>query len=150
MINYELTLPNAQVPRKSGPDEAGFDLFCPSEVVIDSSEVKVINLGIRIALPKGSVALLRGRSGLATRGLDPVEWVALDPSGTMVRILGGVIDCTYRGNWGVIIKNLGSGVITLSTGDRCCQFVHLPLWVEEKWVPAGLDVTERGESGLGK
>lgn len=148
MINYELTLPNAQVPRKSGELEAGYDLFCPHEVVIESSEVKVINLGIRIALPKGSVALLRGRSGLATRGLDPVEWV--DTSGTMVRILGGVIDCTYRGNWGVIIKNLGSGVITLLTGDRCCQFVHLPLWVEEKWVVGGLSETERGESGLGK
>lgn len=148
---YEKVHPEAKVPTKVHLEDAGFDLFTPQEFVLPSSGLIRLSLGFRLQLPIKTAGILMGRSGLAVKGVDPLEF--LDPETN--RLLGGLIDCNYVGIWGVILKNLGSSNVSFSIGDKICQFVVVNLSddeIVEGSVPEPMSVvgeTSRGSKGFG-
>ena len=90
-----------------------------------------------MALPPGTEAQVRPRSGLALRkGL------------TMVNA-PGTIDSDYRGEITVSVINLGQEPVTIDRGMRIAQLVVTPVlrigWCEQ----TALDTTERGAGGFG-
>jgi len=95
--------------------------------------------GFKMQLPKGYMASISPRSGLAWR--DGI---------TMVNSPGR-IDQDYRGEIGVILQNTDSHeAVSFAPGMRVAQMIiHKLDDVKLEQVSEELDVTDRGEGGFG-
>lgn len=127
------------LPQYETAHAAGMDLRAAvgAPVTLEPGQRALIPTGLRIALPPGTEAQVRPRSGLAWRhGIGMVN----SP---------GTIDADYRGEVKVILVNLGTEPWTVHRGDRIAQLVVAPVlrvaWNER----AELDETPRGEGGFG-
>ena len=58
---------SAIIPRYAHPGDAGLDLFAIEEQLIPPGETQLVKTGIAIALPPGTEAQIRPRSGLALK-----------------------------------------------------------------------------------
>ncbi len=97
----------------------------------------IVPTGLRIALPKGTEAQVRPRSGLAAK------------HGITVLNTPGTIDADYRGEVGVILINLSDKDFVINPGERIAQMV-LARYERFEWEEVEqLDSTSRGEGGLG-
>jgi dUTP pyrophosphatase len=118
---------------------AGVDLLAAVEddVVLAPGERRLIPSGIAIALPAGTEAQVRPRSGLALR------------HGVTVLNAPGTIDADYRGEVGVILINLGEAPFTVSRGARIAQLVVAPC-TQARWREVeSLEDSARGAGGFG-
>ena len=118
---------------------AGMDLLAAVEtaVVLAPGERRLIPSGIAIALPAGTEAQVRPRSGLALK------------HGITVLNAPGTIDADYRGEVGVILINLGQESFTIHRGDRIAQLV-IAAYTRARWqVVEALDDSARGAGGFG-
>lgn len=113
------------------------DLFSIDNVVIDSSEVKLIHTGICIELPKQTEAQVRPRSGLAIK------------NGITVLNSPGTIDEGYRGEIGVILINHDNEPFNVTIGMRIAQLVVKPTYEVELVESHALDDSVRGKDGYG-
>ena len=106
-------------------------------VTIGPLERALIPTGISIALPEGTEAQVRPRSGLAAK------------HGITVLNAPGTIDADYRGEIKVILVNLSNDPFVINPGERIAQMVvaryEKVVWEEVD----ALDDTERGEGGFG-
>lgn len=126
--------PDAVIPKYQREGDAAIDLASLEEVNIQPMELVKIKTGIAMALPKNHVGVVKDRSGFGARGLH---------------ILGGVFDENYRGEWIILMINLGKEKAVIQKGERCGQVVVSPipqLVIEEV---NELDETNRGSSGFG-
>ena len=127
------------LPHYATPDSAGVDLLAAVEdaVILAPGERRLIPTGIAIALPPGSEAQVRPRSGLALR------------HGITLLNTPGTIDADYRGEIGVILINLGQEAFAIDRGMRIAQMVVAPV-VQVAWDEvAELDESQRGAGGFG-
>jgi dUTP pyrophosphatase len=98
---------DAMLPVYVREGDTAFDIYSSESAVLKKGEYKAIATGIASEIPQGYYVSFRGRSGLAfNNGID---------------VLAGVIDSNYRGEWKVIIVNLGKEKITLEKGERIAQ-----------------------------
>lgn len=111
----------AEVPRKKHANEfadAAYDLFAYDELNTEDSafrgtlkfepnERKLVDTGIRVAIPDGYWIKFHERSGLANKG---------------IHILGGVIDSGYTGELKVIMYNSTSMPFSMSKEAAIAQF----------------------------
>jgi len=96
-----------------------------------------IPTGIAIALPEGSEAQVRPRSGLAAR------------HGVTVLNSPGTVDADYRGEIAVVLINLGDAPFRIERGMRIAQLVVAPV-TRVRWrEAAALPETERAAGGFG-
>ena len=92
---------------------------------------------IYIALPHGTEAQIRPRSGLALK------------KGITVLNSPGTIDADYRGEICIILVNLSSEPFEIRDGERIAQMV-VASYEQAGWKPVeSLDDTERGAGGFG-
>ncbi len=127
----------AHPPAYAHPGDAGLDLFAYEEAVIAPGEATLVGIEIEVALPTGTEAQVRPRSGLALQHCITV----LNAPGT--------IDAGYRGEVGVILINHGATPFRVELGMKIAQMVIKPvLTVTVEEVPE-LSSTTRGESGFG-
>ncbi len=138
-IGIKKLKPNAVLPEYQTAQAAGMDLHaCVDEpVTLEPMERMMIPTGIAIALPVGSEAQVRARSGLAIKhGITMVNGI-------------GTVDADYRGEIGVLVINLGHDPFVIEPGMRIAQLVvaryETAVWQELD----ELDETERGEGGFG-
>ena len=118
---------------------AGMDLKAniTEPVVLRPLERAMIPTGIFIALPDGTEAQIRPRSGLAAK------------HGISVLNSPGTIDADYRGEIKVILVNLSNDAFTVNPGERIAQMV-VAQYVKVDWEEVDvLDETERGTGGFG-
>lgn len=118
---------------------AGMDLRAniAEDVVLNTLERALIPTGLFIALPKGTEAQIRPRSGLAYK------------HGVTVLNSPGTIDADYRGEVKVLLVNLSNKPFLVENGDRIAQMVVAKHeQVEWKEVQT-LSETVRGAGGFG-
>ncbi len=118
---------------------AGMDLRAAisESVVLAPRERRLLPTGIRIALPPGTEAQVRPRSGLAAKhGISMVN-------------TPGTIDADYRGEIMVLLINHGSEPFTINRGDRIAQMIIAPVVRAELRKVDALDETSRGSGGFG-
>ncbi len=130
---------NFELPKYASSGASGMDLRADLDSPIDilPGRVAAISTGIAFAIPEGYEAQVRPRSGLALR--DQVT--VLNSPGT--------VDSDYRGEIKVLVVNLGPTVFSVTPGARIAQLVITPV-VRVEWVEvAGLNPTERSDSGFG-
>lgn len=126
-------------PSYATEGSAGVDLKANIDEPITLAPLQrvVVPTGLRIALPKGTEAQVRPRSGLAAK------------HGITVLNTPGTIDADYRGEVGVILINMSDKDFVINPGERIAQMI-LARYERFEWEDVEqLDSTSRGEGGLG-
>ncbi|WP_193366656.1 dUTP diphosphatase [Pelagibius marinus] len=127
------------LPAYATSDSAGMDLLAAVEqtVTLAPGERRLIPTGIAIALPPGTEAQVRPRSGLALK------------QGVTVLNAPGTIDADYRGEVGVILINHGDQPFVVERGSRIAQMV-VAAYARVAWtVSDDLEESARGAGGFG-
>jgi dUTP pyrophosphatase len=127
------------LPAYATADSAGMDLLAAVEapVSLAPGERLLIPTGIALALPPGTEAQVRPRSGLALK------------HGVTVLNAPGTIDADYRGEVGVILINHGERPFVIERGSRIAQMV-VAAYARVAWtVSADLEASARGAGGFG-
>jgi len=135
-------LPNGRglaLPAAATDQAAGVDLAAAVEspVTLQPGAIETIPTGVAIALPAGTEAQVRPRSGLAAR------------HGVTVLNAPGTIDADYRGEIGVILINHGSAPVTIERGQRIAQLVVAPVLQPDWTLVEALPDSPRGAGGFG-
>jgi dUTP pyrophosphatase len=125
----------AKLPSYSHRGDAGADLYSNEDALIASGDRYLMHTGISMAIPKGYVGLIWDRSGMALKN--------------GMHVLAGVIDSGYRGEIGVVLKNLDKEKFRINKGDRIAQILIQS--VEEVEFKEVKDISEtiRNEKGFG-
>ncbi len=130
----DLPLPAYETGHASGMD---LRAAVSGPVTLAQGERALIPTGLHIALPAGTEAQVRPRSGLAIR------------HGVSMLNAPGTIDADYRGEIRVILINLGQEPFTVARGDRIAQLVIAPVLSATWQEVETLEETVRGEGGFG-
>ena len=135
-ISIKIKLLNPHVmPKKAFTTDAGWDIFATCSQILAPGECAAIPVGISVAIPPGYCIVLKERSGLALKN--------------SLRIGGGVIDSSYRGEIKAIVHNLSPNMFQITEGMKIAQKLVLPV-PEVTFVPVdNLDETARGDGGFG-
>ena len=82
------------LPTYAKEGDAGLDIYAREEITIAPGETKIIDTGIKVAIPEGYALLIQPRSGQSVK--------------TKLRVANtpGLIDSGYRDSIGVIIENI--------------------------------------------
>jgi dUTP pyrophosphatase len=136
-VAVKLLRPDARLPERAHPGDAGADLFSVEEITIPAGERRTVGTGLALAIPGGWAGFVQPRSGLAFK------------HGIMVVNSPGLIDAGYRGEVRVALYNSGSESFSVKVGERIAQLVLQR--VEEPTFSAAteLPATVRGEGGFG-
>ncbi len=127
------------VPAYATAQSAGMDLKADITEPVELAPLQraMIPTGLSIALPQGTEAQVRPRSGLAAK------------YGVTVLNSPGTIDADYRGEIKVILVNLSDRPFTVNPGERIAQLV-MAKYESVTWDEVEiLDETARGEGGFG-
>lgn len=137
-LNVTKLVPHANLPARSTPGAAGYDLFSTDSYVVLPGRRVVVSTGISVQLPPGTYGRVAPRSGLAVKhGLDT---------------LAGVIDPDYTGEVKVVMQNLDvNQPFVIRPGYRIAQLIL------EKYETADVvevpsectQLTDRGAAGFG-
>ena len=133
-ILFRRIAPEASLPRRHTPQDAGLDVFTNEARVLEPGETHTFTTGISSEFPAGYVALIWDRSGLAARG---------------IHTLAGVIDAGYRGEWKIVLHNASSTAVTIQKGDRIAQVLLQKAEQVDVKEAAELSASTRGASGFG-
>jgi dUTP pyrophosphatase len=118
---------------------AGMDLRAniSTPITLKPLERAIVKTGLFIALPVGTEAQVRPRSGLAAK------------KGITVLNAPGTIDADYRGDIGVILVNLSAENFVINDGERIAQLV-IAKHERADWAEVEiLSETARGAGGFG-
>ena len=140
-MNNQITIkikklnPDAILPSYAHDGDAGLDLYSSEDIDIPWGTRMMIPTGISIELPKGYVSLIWDKSGLAAKN--------------GLKVLGGVCDCNYRGEYKVILLNTSNESYKVLKGNKIAQILIQP--VEQVKIEEVKDLTDttRGEGGFG-
>ena len=139
-----LQLPHATglpLPAYQTADAAGLDLTAAvaddAPLTISPGSRAIVPTGLAIALPSGTEAQIRPRSGLAAR------------HGVTVLNAPATIDADYRGEIGVLLINHGSGPFVVRRGERIAQLVIARIMQAQLLPVRVLPSTTRGAGGWG-
>ena len=131
VVKIERRHPRAQMPKKANETDACFDLMCVEGSRLEPDETRMLDTGIAIQMEPGWEAQVRGRSGLASRG------IVVHP---------GTIDHLYRKSIQVLVHNLSGRPYIVQPGDRIAQMKISKVWNVEL-LEGPVEETSRG--GLG-
>lgn len=131
----KITLDNgAHIPTRATEQAAGLDLYSPVDAMVIPWDTTFIDTGVHIRLQPDEYAEIKGRSGLARRG---------------VMVATGTIDSDYRGALGIVLYNVTDTPYQIHKGDRVAQLVVQPVRKPEIEIVDELDDTGRGSGGFG-
>lgn len=123
--------PLASLPKKANPSDACFDVTACEGLTIDPGGTGLVGLGWAMQLEEGWEARIRGRSGLASRGIIAHH---------------GTIDHLYRLEVKVILHNLSTEKFLVEPGDRVAQMSLAPIY-PVTLVETQIEETDRGGFG---
>jgi dUTP pyrophosphatase len=138
-LQFALVHPEAKVPTRTHPGDAGYDLFTSEPILIPPGEFRDVPIGVRAVFPHGVWGRITGRSStLRRRGLLVAE---------------GVVDQDYTGPLFAGCWNLTSEPVVIEVGERVAQMV-LQSVVADRFASAVIDEsdipdTARGQAGFG-
>jgi dUTP pyrophosphatase len=102
--------PDAYLPTRKHPADAGLDLYAVEAVTLAPHAVGIVPTGITIEIPSGLVGLVK-------------------PKGRSNHLLGaGVVDAGYQGEILVKVVNPSSQPLTFQPGDAVGQLILLPVF----------------------
>ena len=129
---------NNPLPKYESSQAAGLDIRADIDhpIIIPPMKRCLIPTNLYTSIPIGYEVQIRPRSGLALK------------KGITVLNTPGTIDADYRGNWGIILMNLGDEDFIVNPGDRIAQAILNKVEQIEWEEVESLDETERGQGGF--
>lgn len=127
--------PLAKLPHYAHPGDVGLDLFALEGRTIQPGERALFNVGFALEFPHGYAAIVKDKSSL--------------PKIAGLHCLGGVFDAGYRGEYNVLLVNLGQEPYTVEAGQKIAQLVIVPVVIAELTEVAELSESERGTGSFG-
>ena len=124
----------AFIPERAHNTDAGLDLKSPICIEIPARSSAVIDTGVHVDLPIGTVGFLKSKSGLNVN-----HDITSD----------GVIDVGYTGSIKVKLYNHGIVPYQVLRGDKITQLVVVECHFPDVEIVEELDNTERGNKGFG-
>ena len=124
----------AFIPERAHNTDAGLDLKSPVCIEIPARSSAVIDTGVHVDLPIGTVGFLKSKSGLNVN-----HDITSD----------GVIDVGYTGSIKVKLYNHGIIPYQVLRGDKITQLVVVECHFPDVEIVEELDNTERGNKGFG-
>lgn len=127
------------MPKYETEFSAGMDLRANlnQPIMLEPLERALVPTGLFIALPPGTEAQIRPRSGLAYK------------MGITVLNSPGTIDSDYRGEIKVLLINQSNKTVSIQDGERIAQMVIARFEKIEPVEVKVLNETIRGEGGFG-
>ncbi|MBD3354527.1 dUTP diphosphatase [Candidatus Woesearchaeota archaeon] len=125
----------AKLPTYANPGDAGMDFYSKEEAVLKPGEKRIFGTGAHMAIPENHVGLIWDRSGNAAKH--------------GIHVLAGVIDAGYRGEIGIVLKNLGDKEFTITKHMKIAQMLIQPVVSGAVEEVQELDDTVRGKGGFG-
>ncbi|MFP4539448.1 MAG: dUTP diphosphatase [Candidatus Paceibacterota bacterium] len=122
------------LPEYGHKGDAGFDLKASRDISLPPKEKIAVPTGLALEIPEGYVGLIWDKSGLAVKH--------------GMKVMGGVIDSTYRGEILVGVINLSDEIYSFAKGDKVAQMI-IQEYKEVIFKEEELSETERGEGGFG-
>lgn len=100
---------DAKLPTKGHPGDAGIDFYSVENVFFEPGMQMRVPTGISIEIPEGYVGLIWDKSGISfNQGL---------------KIMGGVIDCGYRGEIIMSMYNTTTKKQAILKGNKIAQMI---------------------------
>lgn len=124
----------AYLPQRAHDTDAGLDLRTPVDAYVRAGGSTVIDTGVHIQLPPGTVGMLKSKSGLNTK--DGI-------------VSEGVIDEGYTGTILVKLYNHGTEAKQFARGDKITQLVVLPVLYVKVEQTEEIQGGDRGDGGFG-
>ena len=111
MINLEIKKlhPEANLPTKANPADAGLDLYALDVTEVPSWGSRLVSTGIAVSIPEGWCGLIKSRSSVALK--------------QSLEVGAGVIDSGYTGEVKVLLRNHSEKIKWLNQGDRIAQLL---------------------------
>lgn len=135
-VGFCICHPNAIVPERKNPGDAGYDLSSVEDLTIAPASRALISTGLKVKLPPGTYGRIAPRSGLSVKGTS---------------VGAGVCDLLYKGEYKVLLFNHSDTPLHIHAGDRIAQLVieviktpPVRIITEEE-----LGTSERGAGGFG-
>ena len=113
------------MPRRAKFGDAGYDIYAPCRMVLNSTQWQTFDLGFRFEegdIPTGWCAMVMVRSSTGAR------------DGLHLRNVPGLIDSGYRQNVKATLQVDGSEVV-YEPGDRILQFIIVPCAIIPNEIP---------------
>ena len=126
--------PGAYLPQRAHETDAGLDLRTPVDAYVRAGGSTVIDTGVHIQLPPGTVGMLKSKSGLNVK--DGI-------------VSEGVIDEGYTGTILVKLYNHGTEAKQFTRGDKITQLVVLPVMYVNVEHVEEIQGGDRGDGGFG-
>lgn len=99
----------AKLPTKGHPGDAGLDFFALEEVRFAPGKQARVSTGVAVEIPAGCVGLIWDKSSISFNfGL---------------KIMGGVIDASYRGEIIMNLLNVTDNEVVLPKGHKVAQMI---------------------------
>jgi len=117
------------------PNDAGLDIISAEDATIWPGCGRVFKTGLFVAIPAGSVGIVKARSGMSIKH--------------DIEIGAGVIDSGYRGEVAVKLYNFGTGEYRVKKGDRIAQLLIMPIQFSPVVDVYELPYGDRGAAGFG-
>src|SRR3989344_7421314 len=100
---------DAKMPTHGHPGDAGIDFYALEDVYFPSLGQAQVRTGIAMEIPEGYVGLIWDKSSISFKhGL---------------KVMGGVIDASYRGEIIMSLRNLSDKDFTLEKGHKVAQMI---------------------------
>ncbi len=133
-IQVKRLFSDAKLPTRAYPNEAGADLYSRESLTVVAGQGAKISTGVAFNIPEGYYAQLHTRSSMAKKG-----WA----------VVGGVMDCSYKGEYFVVLRNISEEFLTINVGDRIAQVVIYPIVTPTIVETDDIGTSERQAAGFG-
>lgn len=135
VIRFKLISKEARLPTYAHDGDAGFDIYSTESRVIKPGLIEIFSTGLTSEFPKEWFISFRDRGGLAAKH--------------GIHVLAGVLDSGYRGEWKVVLINLGKKIYKVEKGERIAQGILLPIAKAKIKEVKNLRKTKRGSGRFG-
>ena len=130
------TIGDAKLPSYAHKGDAGLDIYSAEEdYILKVGERRGFKTGVKMEIPEGYAALFWDKSGLAIN--------------YGIKTMGGIIDSTYRGEFVIILKNLGDKDYKVEKNSKISQVLIQKVEEAEFEQVESLEGTERNEGRFG-
>ena len=135
LIKFKFLNKNAKLPTYAHKGDAGFDIFTIEAKIIKPASIEIFSTGLASEFPESWFVSFRDRGGLAAKH--------------GIHTLAGVVDSGYRGEWKVVLINLGKKIYKVEKGERIAQGILLPIAIAKIKEVKNLSETKRGSGRFG-
>jgi len=128
-MRYRILDPNATLPTRKHPIDAGMDVYSLGNYVIKPQTLKIVRTGIGIETPPRYMTLIKPKSS------------------SNFLIGGGVIDEGYSGEVFIKIFNVLSDDVIIRKGDAVAQLINVKIVANPPDITSMPVFSDRGDDG---